>query len=743
MSANPAEIRAELERILASPMFCASARSVQFLRFCVEQSLCGNQDQIKETTVALQVFGRNADYNPRTDPIVRVHARRLRDKLEHYYKTDGVDSPIQITMPKGTYVPQAVRALPKSRTLSVELGVPRRHAPGTDVGFFTGADAQTVPQTHAASTKPPVRWVTGLAVALLSSALLILFFLWFKSRSIEPQGIPVAGEALPFNALPGEEQNPSWSPDGKALAFSWSARAGASPRIFIQRAGQSEPFRLTQGTRAEFRPVWSPNGREIVFLSYVSPSSYEVVRAPLNGGTERTVGVFSCPWISSDDLPALDWSPDGRSLLVAEQPSSTSPIRLILFDLSTGTRKPLTNPPAGNSGDIDGKFSPEGSEVAFRRGGLGDLYLVSTEGEANSPALKLTPDNPGVRGIAWSRDGRHILFGSMKGGLGWGIWQVNVDGSALTRVLGGSLNLSFPAVSPTGKTLAAEQQDIVTNLMEVALRKTGSSRLIAPSSRQDYSPVYSPDGRKIVFVSTRSGAIELWLANTDGTSARQLTQLNGSGFPVTPSWSPDSHSVLFAIRRNGATNVWMLDVSAGANQQLTFSQNRNINPVFGPDGKYIYFNSNDGGMPRIWRIPARGDRRAEEMLWDAPWAFQMSWTDRSLFFENSGTDLQIVQRNVMTGAQRVVFHSNNWVSAPPDLCVHKGTLYLMVSPSTSPSTRDLLAVDAASGKAQILKHFDVALPDLEFGCSVSPDGGTLLVPMVQRAQSDIYEAPLK
>jgi hypothetical protein len=67
----------------------------------------------------------------------------------------------------------------------------------------------------------------------------------------------------------------------------------------------------------------------------------------------------------------------------------------------------------------------------------------------------------------------------------------------------------------------------------------------------------------------------------------------------------------------------------------------------------------------------------------------------------------------------------------------------MVSPSDSPSTRDLLAVDAASGKAQILKHFDVALPDLEFGCSVSPDGGTLLVPMVQRAQSDIYEASLK
>src|ERR1700742_304138 len=107
MTANPAEIRAELERILASPTFASSMRSIEFLRFCVEQSLHGNHDQIKETTVALQVFGRSADYDPRTDPIVRVHARRVREKLEHYYSNEGVDNPIQITIPKGTYIPQA------------------------------------------------------------------------------------------------------------------------------------------------------------------------------------------------------------------------------------------------------------------------------------------------------------------------------------------------------------------------------------------------------------------------------------------------------------------------------------------------------------------------------------------------------------------------------------------------------------------------------------------------------------
>jgi Tol biopolymer transport system component len=67
---------------------------------------------------------------------------------------------------------------------------------------------------------------------------------------------------------------------------------------------------------------------------------------------------------------------------------------------------PLTEPPPGNSGDVEGKFSPDGSTIAFRRGGQGNLYLISLAGKANRPARKLTLNNPGVRGIAWSRDGK-------------------------------------------------------------------------------------------------------------------------------------------------------------------------------------------------------------------------------------------------------------------------------------------------------------------------------------------------
>jgi Tol biopolymer transport system component len=736
MVANPAEIRAELERILASPAFSGSARSIEFLRFCVEQSLHGNQDQIKETTVALQVFGRSADYNPRTDPIVRVHARRVREKLAKYYKAEGALSPIQITIPKGAYVPHAVPFGAQGARLS--LGTARE---GKEIATALAQQPEISQEVSTPRASGSFRRYLWTAVSLLLG-LSVVVLIYIEAKRSELHPLSVSGEPAPFNALLGREQNPSWSPDGKLIAFSWNA-GNAAPHIYLQRVGQSEPYRLTRGESTEFRPVWSPDGREIVFIRSLAPGSFRVARVSIDGGSETVVGDFLWNWLSPDDLPALDWSPDGKTLLIAEHPSSTAPMRLVLFDLATGSRRPLTNPPVGSSGDIDGKFSPDGSMVAFRRGGLGDLYVVSVEGESRGPAQRLTADNPGVRGIAWSRDGKWILFGSMEGGRGWGIWQVNLDGSTLKRVLSGSLNLSFPAISPDGKTLAVEQQDIVTNLMEISLKSPRTSRLIAASSRQDYSPVYSPDGRQILFVSSRSGAVELWIANADGTDARQITHLDGNGFAITPSWSPDASQVVYAIRRDGATSIWLMRLSTGMSRQLTFTNNRNINPVFGPDGKYLYFNSNDDGLPRIWRIAVDQDKRPEPMMWDASWLFVMSTADRAIFYKNPDAELQLVERDLTTGSVRTVFHSPNWISSASELCVHKGSLYLVASPLNEPSTQDLLAIDIASGQARVLQHFDFTLPQMVFGCTISPDGGTLLLPSVQRYQSDIFLGSLR
>ena len=104
-----AEVRDQVNRILASPEFRRSMRLQRFLRLAVERSLAGEIDQMKEYIVGREVFDRGADYDPSVDSIVRVEAQRLRRKLREYYQTHGRKDPILITFQSGSYVPAFVR----------------------------------------------------------------------------------------------------------------------------------------------------------------------------------------------------------------------------------------------------------------------------------------------------------------------------------------------------------------------------------------------------------------------------------------------------------------------------------------------------------------------------------------------------------------------------------------------------------------------------------------------------------
>jgi serine/threonine-protein kinase len=107
-------ISEQLDRILANRLFSRSSRLCRFLRYSVEQALAGKGAQLKEQLIGIEVFDRKSDYDPRIDPIVRVEARRLRQKLKSYYTSPGRGDEVVIGLPKGAYAP-----LFKSRTAAV------------------------------------------------------------------------------------------------------------------------------------------------------------------------------------------------------------------------------------------------------------------------------------------------------------------------------------------------------------------------------------------------------------------------------------------------------------------------------------------------------------------------------------------------------------------------------------------------------------------------------------------------
>jgi adenylate cyclase len=180
------DIRAELDRILATKAFTGAGRLSKLLRYVVEKTLAGETDQLKEYSVGIEVFDRDEKYDPRLDSIVRVEAGRLRSRLDEYYNGNGAGSTVRISLPRGGY------------TARFEQLPPTPASP----------DA---PMPAAANIAVPVRRsraVIPLAVALLCIVSVMVWWLATRDRAAHPDLRPTAA-VLPIeaNMIGGDNDN--------------------------------------------------------------------------------------------------------------------------------------------------------------------------------------------------------------------------------------------------------------------------------------------------------------------------------------------------------------------------------------------------------------------------------------------------------------------------------------------------------------------------------------------------------
>jgi serine/threonine-protein kinase len=131
------EILDQLDRLLASPHFTRSTRLKRFLRYCIDQTLAGSADILKEQVVGTEVFDRDANYDPRLDPIVRVEARRLRTKLRAYYAAEGSAETLEIEFPTGSYAPVFRRIASREPAPAIEAGIASIPQPPVPVALDT------------------------------------------------------------------------------------------------------------------------------------------------------------------------------------------------------------------------------------------------------------------------------------------------------------------------------------------------------------------------------------------------------------------------------------------------------------------------------------------------------------------------------------------------------------------------------------------------------------------------------
>ncbi|MHB8889974.1 MAG: hypothetical protein ACYC46_14240 [Acidobacteriaceae bacterium] len=597
-------------------------------------------------------------------------------------------------------------------------------------------------------TSPKGNWSKWALLGVLILIALSFAFAHWLGRPAPGDAESASGEPTPVVTLPGKSTSPSLSSDGRMIAFSWSRGTDPS-QIYWQTTGETQPHALTEGTSVHMNPVWSPDGKEIAFIEYSGGNEFSVVRETLATHEEHVVGKFSYYSSLCCSPPALDWSPDGRYMLVGEQDSYLAPIRLILVSVSTGETAILTSPPAGTTGDVEAKFSPDGLKVAFHRGGRGDLYLLNLVDPARLKVHPLTTDNQGVRGIAWTPDGKNILYGSDRDSSGFGIWSISPNGGQPRRLTPRAFEASLPSVSVKTGKIVFVHEELSTNLVEMPLTAHASHHgevsglTLAPSTRYDGEPVYSPDGAEIAFISTRSGPAQLWLMETTGKELRQLTHLPEGSIPFTPSWAPDQKTIIFSVRKDGLTNVFSCDVKNGQLIQLTFSSSRYFSPRYSRDGRYLFVSSNAEGASRIWRIPRNNNTEPQPLFWDGALQFQVSDDGRFVYFPEVDNGLRIQERDLQSGSTRTIFRSNQIPYFMMGMILRRETLYIPISDNLSHTWIDLLAVNIKIGKSsvsiRIPSNGDCLFPDLD----VSPDQRKIVFSKVAHELSDIYSIPTR
>jgi len=225
------------------------------------------------------------------------------------------------------------------------------------------------------------------------------------------------------------------------------------------------PLRLTNDPAVESDPAWSPDSRYIAFSRSVHDgSSFCII--PSLGGSERKIADVK----SSGQ--GIDWSPDGKTLVVSASESAEEPNCILLIAVETGQKQRLSSPDINGQGDYGPKFSPTGNwfhcEIAQLRCG-GAVYDPTSGGKEK----RLTFDNLFVGSNAWTRDGQEIVFSSNRAG-NTTLWRIPSEGGSPIPVTGSGENVEGVAIGKNGNNLAYSRLTEKTDIWHLSL---GTSRL--------------------------------------------------------------------------------------------------------------------------------------------------------------------------------------------------------------------------------------------------------------------------
>jgi len=667
-----------------------------------DPKLDGRTDQYSLASVLYEMLAGEPPY---TGPTAQaIIAKRLSEPIPHLSTLRLVPSAVELA---------TSRALSKSPA-------DRFHTMGEFASALALADRRPV-------RRAPLTWGVGALAVLI----IIGGGAWLYShRNSRLAGDP---NVVPFTSSPGQKFDPAFSRDGNEIAYSWNGENHDNGDIYVKLIGAGGPLRITSNPAEEHRPAWSPDGRYIAFMRddpSGSRSAYFVI--PALGGSERKIGeAYGQRALGERGVGrCIDWSLDGKYLIVADQmtPEDSRP-SILLLSVEDGQRKVVVSQPALYVGTPT--LSPDGNLVAYVQGSgflAGDIHLVPASG---GQPRRVTSDGRFLNGLAWTADGKEIVFASNRGGL-QRLWRISLSGGPPEPLNGVGEGANSPSIAAKGDRLAYLNGRVDANLWRMPGpgwngRRPTPVKVIA-SSRDDFDGAFSSDGNRIAFGSDRSGNYEIWTCNSDGTNQTQLTSLKAA-VAGSPRWSPDGNAIAFDARLEGHGDIFVIGADGRSLRRLTSDPSENNVPTWSRDGKWIYFSSNRTGNWQIWKAPSAGGT-AVQVTKNGGFSAQESADAKSLYVWVAGGT---IWRMPVSGGETVRVLQGvpgfSWWRVARD-----GIYFLDGSTTPTP----LRFLDFPTERVRILASMDLGyVSPRPMTFDVSPDARWILFQRVDQVESDI------
>jgi Tol biopolymer transport system component/DNA-binding winged helix-turn-helix (wHTH) protein len=600
------------------------------------------------------------------------------------------------------------------------------------IGEVEEVEQPALPPPAAPPIAPPAprrgfrnAWVWGL---VLSALTLLAVVVWLVRT--EPP-IPELGGLRAVTHLPGRGYQPALSPDGTRVAFVLHSDLEGPLRIGVLDLVQTSAPRMIATDEGDaFSPAWSPDGRRLAYLHAYGQTVTLVVQEP-EGKPGDLTEVFpeSCGVVAR----RLDWSPDGRFLAVSNKSVADEPFRIELINIAEKRKTVLTTPPELSDGDFQPRFSPDGTKLAFVRSRSTATMDVLFAPIPGGDPVAVTDGKLPCGDVDWTPDSHAVLFTPERDGKSQ-LYRVPLaQGGKLMKwePLGERIEglLQFSASRQTGKVVLAHaqpDQNIWSTQLNAGHGVTGWKRLIA-SAGEDSFPMYSPDGRRIAFLSDRSGEQQLWIKENDGRE-RQITF--GQLRPGAASWTAKSDVIVFPGLRTRV--MYRLALATGQPEPIAVGSVGSHTAV-SPDGASVFF------VRRFYIMQAPSSGGTPTQVTDqGGFPLRLSTDGKWIYYVRHRYSSEIWRLRRSDGfAERVTdrLKAGCWA------CWALNSKALVYVATGEDDAARLKRLDLTSGETQDLGKLPGRLPPLGLGMlALSPDDRSLVAVVAEPGTGDIQVA---